>query len=148
MRWGGEAVAGPATLLVVPCLLLAAFPPGAESGSPPTGVIGKEGRQAARNSDYAVPKFKHLKKMLLVHGHFYYIRISELVQYFFYKVGGCPCCGRRWCAKCSTVQQGAAQEGTQVADREVVPCCPQDRRYGPPCAQIRWGARRNLAIIT
>lgn len=51
------------------------------------GVIGKEGRQAARNSDYAIPKFKHLKKMLLVHGHFYYIRISELVQYFFYKVG-------------------------------------------------------------
>uniref|UniRef100_A0A452VAF5 Phospholipid-transporting ATPase n=1 Tax=Ursus maritimus TaxID=29073 RepID=A0A452VAF5_URSMA len=49
------------------------------------GVIGKEGRQAARNSDYAVPKFKHLKKMLLVHGHLYYIRISELVQYFFYK---------------------------------------------------------------
>lgn len=54
------------------------------------GVIGKEGRQAARNSDYAIPKFKHLKKMLLVHGHFYYIRISELVQYFFYKVGGSP----------------------------------------------------------
>lgn len=51
------------------------------------GVIGKEGRQAARNSDYAIPKFKHLKKMLLVHGHLYYIRISELVQYFFYKVG-------------------------------------------------------------
>ncbi|XP_051697675.2 phospholipid-transporting ATPase IH isoform X2 [Oryctolagus cuniculus] len=49
------------------------------------GVIGKEGRQAARNSDYAIPKFKHLKKMLLVHGHFYYIRIAELVQYFFYK---------------------------------------------------------------
>lgn len=53
------------------------------------GIIGKEGRQAARNSDYAIPKFKHLKKMLLVHGHFYYIRISELVQYFFYKVGEC-----------------------------------------------------------
>ncbi|XP_036687318.1 probable phospholipid-transporting ATPase IH isoform X5 [Balaenoptera musculus] len=49
------------------------------------GIVGKEGRQAARNSDYAIPKFKHLKKMLLVHGHFYYIRISELVQYFFYK---------------------------------------------------------------
>lgn len=48
--------------------------------------MGKEGRQAARNSDYAIPKFKHLKKMLLVHGHFYYIRIAELVQYFFYKV--------------------------------------------------------------
>ncbi|XP_026524671.1 probable phospholipid-transporting ATPase IH [Notechis scutatus] len=49
------------------------------------GIIGKEGRQAARNSDYAIPKFKHLKKMLLIHGHFYYVRISELVQYFFYK---------------------------------------------------------------
>lgn len=66
--------------------------PAGSSSSVPTGVIGKEGRQAARNSDYAIPKFKHLKKMLLVHGHFYYIRISELVQYFFYKVGGlCPC---------------------------------------------------------
>ncbi|KAJ3610758.1 hypothetical protein NHX12_022849 [Muraenolepis orangiensis] len=49
------------------------------------GIMGKEGRQAARNSDYAIPKFKHLKKMLLVHGHLYYIRIAELVQYFFYK---------------------------------------------------------------
>lgn len=53
--------------------------------------MGKEGRQAARNSDYAIPKFKHLKKMLLVHGHYYYIRIAELVQYFFYKVGDERC---------------------------------------------------------
>lgn len=52
----------------------------------PLGIMGKEGRQAARNSDYAITKFKHLKKMLLVHGHYYYIRIAELVQYFFYKV--------------------------------------------------------------
>lgn len=50
--------------------------------------MGKEGRHAARNSDYAIPKFKHLKKILLVHGHYYYIRIAELVQYFFYKVRG------------------------------------------------------------
>lgn len=55
-------------------------------GLPSPGIMGKEGRQAVRNSDYAIPKFKHLKKMLLVHGHYYYIRISELVQYFFYKV--------------------------------------------------------------
>uniref|UniRef100_A0A8C9FNX5 Phospholipid-transporting ATPase n=1 Tax=Pavo cristatus TaxID=9049 RepID=A0A8C9FNX5_PAVCR len=47
--------------------------------------IGKEGRQAARNSDYAVPKFKHLRKLLLAHGHLYYVRIAHLVQYFFYK---------------------------------------------------------------
>ncbi|XP_063793479.1 phospholipid-transporting ATPase IG isoform X2 [Pseudophryne corroboree] len=49
------------------------------------GIKGKEGRQASRNSDYAVPKFKHLKKLLLVHGHLYYVRIAHLVQYFFYK---------------------------------------------------------------
>ncbi|CAJ0929263.1 unnamed protein product, partial [Ranitomeya imitator] len=51
------------------------------------GIKGKEGRQAARNSDYAVPKFKHLKKLLLAHGHLYYVRIAHLVQYFFYKIG-------------------------------------------------------------
>ncbi|XP_078067875.1 phospholipid-transporting ATPase IG isoform X1 [Mustelus asterias] len=49
------------------------------------GLKGKEGRQAARNSDYAIPKFKHLRKLLLAHGHLYYIRIAHLVQYFFYK---------------------------------------------------------------
>uniref|UniRef100_A0A8C6YEV5 Phospholipid-transporting ATPase n=1 Tax=Naja naja TaxID=35670 RepID=A0A8C6YEV5_NAJNA len=49
------------------------------------GIKGKEGRQAARNSDYAIPKFKHLKRLLLAHGHLYYVRISHLVQYFFYK---------------------------------------------------------------
>ncbi|XP_042707062.2 phospholipid-transporting ATPase IG isoform X7 [Chrysemys picta bellii] len=49
------------------------------------GIKGKEGRQAARNSDYAVPRFKHLRKLLLAHGHLYYVRIAHLVQYFFYK---------------------------------------------------------------
>ncbi|XP_062868960.1 phospholipid-transporting ATPase IF [Trichomycterus rosablanca] len=49
------------------------------------GIMGKEGRQAVRNSDYAIARFKFLAKLLLVHGHFYYIRIANLVQYFFYK---------------------------------------------------------------
>ncbi|XP_029104858.1 probable phospholipid-transporting ATPase IF isoform X3 [Scleropages formosus] len=49
------------------------------------GIMGKEGRQAVRNSDYAIARFKFLAKLLLVHGHFYYIRIATLVQYFFYK---------------------------------------------------------------
>ena len=48
--------------------------------------MGKEGRQAVRNSDYAFAKFRFLRKALLVHGHFYYTRLSTLVQYFFYKV--------------------------------------------------------------
>ena len=54
-----------------------------------SGIKGKEGRQAVRNSDYAIPKLKHLKKLLLAHGHLYYVRIAHLVQYFFYKV--CLC---------------------------------------------------------
>ncbi|XP_053284176.1 phospholipid-transporting ATPase IG isoform X2 [Pleuronectes platessa] len=49
------------------------------------GIKGKEGRQAVRNSDYAIPKLMHLKKLLLAHGHLYYVRIAHLVQYFFYK---------------------------------------------------------------
>lgn len=49
------------------------------------GIKGKEGRQAVRNSDYAIPKLKHLRKLLLAHGHLYYVRIAHLVQYFFYK---------------------------------------------------------------
>lgn len=48
--------------------------------------MGKEGRQAVRNSDYAFSKFKFLNRMLLLHGHFFYHRISTLVNYFFYKV--------------------------------------------------------------
>ncbi|KAM6122467.1 phospholipid-transporting ATPase IF [Pterocles gutturalis] len=49
------------------------------------GIMGKEGRQAVRNSDYAIARFKFLSKLLFVHGHFYYIRVATLVQYFFYK---------------------------------------------------------------
>ncbi|KAK3094796.1 hypothetical protein FSP39_006359 [Pinctada imbricata] len=49
------------------------------------GIMGKEGRQAVRSSDYAMAKFKFLMRLLLVHGHFFYVRISTLVQYFFYK---------------------------------------------------------------
>nr|XP_014340178.1 PREDICTED: probable phospholipid-transporting ATPase IF [Latimeria chalumnae] len=49
------------------------------------GIMGKEGRQAVRNSDYAIARFKFLSKLLLVHGHLYYVRIATLVQYFFYK---------------------------------------------------------------
>uniref|UniRef100_A0AAJ7UDE7 Phospholipid-transporting ATPase n=1 Tax=Petromyzon marinus TaxID=7757 RepID=A0AAJ7UDE7_PETMA len=49
------------------------------------GILGAEGRQAARNSDFALPRFRCLPRLLLVHGHLYYVRIAQLVQYFFYK---------------------------------------------------------------
>jgi phospholipid-translocating ATPase len=49
------------------------------------GIMGKEGRQAVRCSDYAFHRFYFLKRVLLVHGHYFYTRLSNTVQYFFYK---------------------------------------------------------------
>ncbi|XP_071440396.1 phospholipid-transporting ATPase IF-like [Hetaerina americana] len=49
------------------------------------GIMGKEGRQAARSSDFAFARFHFLRKALLVHGHWYYVRLATLIQYFFYK---------------------------------------------------------------
>ncbi|KAL0110201.1 hypothetical protein PUN28_013685 [Cardiocondyla obscurior] len=49
------------------------------------GILGKEGRQASISADFAFTKFKYLRKTLLVHGHWYYMRISFLMQFFFYK---------------------------------------------------------------
>ena len=50
-----------------------------------TGIMGKEGRQAVRSSDYAFGRFRFLKRALLVHGHYFYIRLATLVQYSFFK---------------------------------------------------------------
>ncbi|RZF38274.1 hypothetical protein LSTR_LSTR008997 [Laodelphax striatellus] len=49
------------------------------------GIMGKEGHQAVNCSDFAFAEFQCLKKALLVHGHWYYIRAATLIQYFFYK---------------------------------------------------------------
>jgi len=49
------------------------------------GIIGHEGTAAAQASDFAFTKFKYLRRALLVHGHWYYIRASFLIQYSFYK---------------------------------------------------------------
>ncbi|XP_059618975.1 phospholipid-transporting ATPase IF isoform X2 [Phlebotomus argentipes] len=49
------------------------------------GIVGKEGRQAARCADYAFANFSMVRRMLLVHGHYFSQRLSLLVLYFFYK---------------------------------------------------------------
>jgi magnesium-transporting ATPase (P-type) len=36
-------------------------------------------------SDYAMPRFRMLPRLLLVHGHWNYARIAQLIEYFFYK---------------------------------------------------------------
>jgi phospholipid-translocating ATPase len=50
------------------------------------GIFGKEGRNAARCSDFAIAKFKFIRRALFVHGFLYYTRLTILVHYFFYKV--------------------------------------------------------------
>uniref|UniRef100_A0A8D2IZC1 Phospholipid-transporting ATPase n=1 Tax=Varanus komodoensis TaxID=61221 RepID=A0A8D2IZC1_VARKO len=49
------------------------------------GLSGQEGMQAVMASDFAITQFKHLKKLLLVHGHWCYSRLGKMVLYFFYK---------------------------------------------------------------
>ncbi|KAI9495722.1 hypothetical protein BDB00DRAFT_213054 [Zychaea mexicana] len=49
------------------------------------GISGVEGRQAVMASDYAIAQFRYLRKLLLVHGRWSYIRTAETVMGFFYK---------------------------------------------------------------
>jgi magnesium-transporting ATPase (P-type) len=49
------------------------------------GIAGKEGSAAARAADYAVPDFKSLHSLLLVHGVWNYHRMAVSIQYIFYK---------------------------------------------------------------
>ena len=49
------------------------------------GIIGLEGKQAARASDYAIGQFKFLKKLLFYHGHESLRRNSFIIYYNFYK---------------------------------------------------------------
>ncbi|XP_034454756.1 probable phospholipid-transporting ATPase VB [Hippoglossus hippoglossus] len=49
------------------------------------GISGQEGMQAVMASDFAISHFKHLKKLLLVHGHWCHTRLANMIIYFFYK---------------------------------------------------------------
>uniref|UniRef100_A0A3Q3SH22 Phospholipid-transporting ATPase n=1 Tax=Mastacembelus armatus TaxID=205130 RepID=A0A3Q3SH22_9TELE len=49
------------------------------------GISGQEGMQAVMSSDFAISRFKHLRKLLLVHGHWCYARLANMVLYFIYK---------------------------------------------------------------
>lgn len=49
------------------------------------GITGREGLQAARASDYSIAQFRFLLKLLLVHGRWFYVRISKYILATFYK---------------------------------------------------------------
>ncbi|KAJ8760451.1 hypothetical protein K2173_015118 [Erythroxylum novogranatense] len=49
------------------------------------GISGVEGMQAVMSSDIAIGQFRYLERLLLIHGHWCYRRISSMICYFFYK---------------------------------------------------------------
>ncbi|TYG60421.1 hypothetical protein ES288_D07G067200v1 [Gossypium darwinii] len=49
------------------------------------GISGVEGMQAVMSSDIAIAQFRFLERLLLLHGHWCYRRISSMICYFFYK---------------------------------------------------------------
>lgn len=49
------------------------------------GISGEEGLQAASASDYAIPRFHFLRRLLLVHGAWNYDRSVKVILYSFYK---------------------------------------------------------------
>ena len=49
------------------------------------GLYGEEGMAAVQASDYAIPEFRMLWRLILVHGRWNYLRISRLVLYVAFK---------------------------------------------------------------
>ena len=49
------------------------------------GIFGKEGYQAAYNSDYAIDSFKFIQRLVFRHGRFSLIRNSYFIYFFFFK---------------------------------------------------------------
>ncbi|XP_045432654.1 LOW QUALITY PROTEIN: phospholipid-transporting ATPase IK-like [Pipistrellus kuhlii] len=49
------------------------------------GLAGQEGMQAVQNSDYMLAQFCFLRRLLLVHGRWSYMRVCKFLRYFIYK---------------------------------------------------------------
>lgn len=49
------------------------------------GISGQEGMQAVMSSDFAISRFRHLSRLLLVHGRWCYSRLRNMILYFIYK---------------------------------------------------------------
>ncbi|KAH9580003.1 P-type ATPase [Trypanosoma melophagium] len=49
------------------------------------GIVGKEGKQAARAADFSIARFSDLRALVFVHGQQSYTRTAYVIKYSFYK---------------------------------------------------------------
>jgi P-type E1-E2 ATPase len=56
------------------------------------GIKGEEGVQAVNSADYAIAQFQYLGLLVLQHGRYNYVRMSNVICYMFYKVRFCISC--------------------------------------------------------
>jgi len=49
------------------------------------GVMGREGSQAAQSADFAIPRFRHLVRLIAVHGHWSLNRFTSAAMFMLYK---------------------------------------------------------------
>lgn len=49
------------------------------------GIQGKEGAQAALTADFVLHRFRHLARLIFVHGRYSYLRSTRVVTFQFYK---------------------------------------------------------------
>lgn len=56
-----------------------------QQGNIGIGIFGLEGMQAVNASDFAIPEFQCLERLIFVHGRWLYLRNAEMILYFFYK---------------------------------------------------------------
>ncbi|KAI3651156.1 hypothetical protein MP228_004637 [Amoeboaphelidium protococcarum] len=49
------------------------------------GIVGMEGAQAVRASDFAIPQFQCLKRLITVHGRYNHYRLSQIIYFSLFK---------------------------------------------------------------
>ncbi|KNH06950.1 P-type ATPase [Perkinsela sp. CCAP 1560/4] len=49
------------------------------------GIYGRESTHASRAADFSITRFRHLSRLLLVHGYYCYRRTAYIILYCFYK---------------------------------------------------------------
>lgn len=49
------------------------------------GIAGREGMQSVMASDFSFSQFRFLQRLLFLHGHWNYVRVSRMLLYSFYK---------------------------------------------------------------